>query len=390
MVQRRLLGVVVLVASVVALLAGSAQAAPAVQPTWSMAAHTSFTRTYAWVVHKSVSSPSVTLAPGQTTTVGYTVSVGSGGSTDSDWLVQDGILLQADNIFTATNVAATIQPDGVSATIDCGAFGSQWLLPFTGTFLACHYVASLTNGNAPKQTVATVTFDDASTASYTLNWDWSGAAITTKDACANVTDTLQGSLGQVCVGDPLPKTFTYTRTIGPYATCGEYTVNNTATSTGVDTGATSSDSASVAVHVTCPPPPACPRTIGYWKTHDGSGPQADVVSSLLPVWLGTAGGPKSVNVTSTALSNQLLSFGGSNNVVSSSNGINKLYAQLLAAKLNGRNGADISSVASPIAAADAFLATHDSTYWNGLSKSDKVAVLAWMTALDDYNNGGGC
>jgi hypothetical protein len=207
-----LLGVAVLVASVVALLAGSAQAAPAVQPTWSMAAHTSFTRTYAWVVHKSVSSPSVTLAPGQTTTVGYT----------------------------------------------------------------------------------------------------------------------------------------------------------------------------------CPPPAACPRTIGYWKTHDGSGPQADVVSSLLPVWLGTAGGPKSVNVTSTALSNQLLSFGGSNNVVSSSNGINKLYTQLLAAKLNGKNGADISSVASTIAAADAFLATHNSTDWNGLSKSDKAAVLAWMTALDDYNSSGGC
>ena len=34
---------------------------------------------------------------------------------------------------------------------------------------------------------------------------------------------------------------------------------------------------------------------------------------------------------------------GSNDVKAASNGINKLYAQLLGAKLNGASGADISS-----------------------------------------------
>ena len=54
-----------------------------------------------------------------------------------------------------------------------------------------------------------------------------------------------------------PKTFTYTKTIGPYTTaqCGAKTINNTATYTAVDSRATGSASAAVAVTVTRPPPP---------------------------------------------------------------------------------------------------------------------------------------
>ena len=70
-----------------------------------------------------------------------------------------------------------------------------------------------------------------------------------------------------------------------------------------------------------------------------------------------------------------------------SNGINKLYAQLLAAKLNIANGASGSAIASTISAADAFLAANDSLSWKGLSKASQNTVLGWMTALDNYNNG---
>jgi hypothetical protein len=134
-----------------------------------------------------------------------------------------------------------------------------------------------------------------------------------------------------------------------------------------------------------PPPPtgdACTRTIGYWKTHAGFGPQADVVTPLLPLWLGTSGGMKSVHVTTAALAVSLLDRSGD-----ASNGINKLYAQLLAAKLNIASGANGSAVLQTITHADAFLATHSASDWNSLSSAQRQQVLAWMSTLDDYNNG---
>jgi len=44
---------------------------------------------------------------------------------------------------------------------------------------------------------------------------------------------------------------------------------------------------------TRPTPLGCTRTIGYWKTHAGFGPQADGLSAHLPIWLGTPGGASS-------------------------------------------------------------------------------------------------
>jgi hypothetical protein len=70
-----------------------------------------------------------------------------------------------------------------------------------------------------------------------------------------------------------------------------------------------------------------------------------------------------------------------------SNGITKLYAQLLGAKLSIADGASPDDVSAIIAAADAFLADHDWNDWRGLSRSDKNMVLYWQGMLDDYNNG---
>jgi hypothetical protein len=133
-----------------------------------------------------------------------------------------------------------------------------------------------------------------------------------------------------------------------------------------------------------PPPPAaeCTRTIGYWMNHAGFGPQADVVTPLLPLWLGTAAGTRSIHVTTAALAVSLLDRSGD-----ASNGINKLYAQLLAAKLNIANGADGSAVLQTITPADAFLAQHGAADWGSLSSAQRQQVLAWMSTLDDYNNG---
>jgi hypothetical protein len=131
------------------------------------------------------------------------------------------------------------------------------------------------------------------------------------------------------------------------------------------------------------PQEGCTLTIGYWKTHAGFGPQPDMVSAHLPIWLGTGAG-KSINVNTAQIAYDILTqhiYGHP------SNGITKLYAQLLGAKLNISNGADDSDVAGTIALADAFLEIYDWTDWNSLSKPDKRMVNGWKSDFDDYNNG---
>jgi len=128
----------------------------------------------------------------------------------------------------------------------------------------------------------------------------------------------------------------------------------------------------------------CSLTIGYWKNHAGFGPQDDMVSALLPIWLGTPGGAKSMAVNSAAMAVDILKqkvYGKPNN------GITKLYAQMLGAKLNDANGASIGDIADALADADAFLADHDYMDWGDLSDADKDMVMYWHDMFDDYNNG---
>lgn len=84
---------------------------------------------------------------------------------------------------------------------------------------------------------------------YTTGFSISGGTITS-DAYADVSDSLQGNLGQSWVGDTTTYKYTYDRQIGPYPSPGDYKVNNTATVTGKDTNIAVTDSATVKVHVT--------------------------------------------------------------------------------------------------------------------------------------------
>ncbi len=135
-----------------------------------------------------------------------------------------------------------------------------------------------------------------------------------------------------------------------------------------------------------PPSEGCSHTIGYWKTHAGigSGNQGDEVSQYLPIWLGTAAGAKSRLVNTAQLAVNYLSM---NVYGTSSNGITKLYGQLLGAKLSIADGAADGDIAATIAAADAFLALYDYTNWTGLTAAQKTMVIGWKDLLDQYNNG---
>ncbi len=121
----------------------------------------------------------------------------------------------------------------------------------------------------------------------------------------------------------------------------------------------------------------CTLTIGYYKNHEAA------VTPLLPQWLGTAGQPKALAVTRFSQARALMEFqpGGA------SNGIAKLRAQLLAARLSMARGASPAPLASILPSVDAFLGANDHGAWNGLSAAMKNQVNAWASAIDAYNNG---
>jgi len=364
-------------------------------PSVTKTADTSFTRTYYWRITKTADQTSLTLALQESFLVNYGVTVTMTGYTDSDWAVEGTISIHNPAPIDARINSVSDEILGIgSVSVDCGV-SFPYTLP-AGETLYCDYSSGLPDGSGRTNT-ATVTqqnydYDYELKPTESGTTDFSGSAdvtfsdpTTELDKCIDVSDTYAGFLGTVCYGtDTLPKEFTYSRTIGPYDSCGDRTVDNTASFETQDTGVTGSSSWTVNVRVPCS---GCTLTLGYWKTHSGFGPQPDVVTSLLPVWLGTSGGTKSIQVTTVAQAVQFLGMRGSNNVFDASNGINKLYAQLLTAKLNIKNGADGSAVASTISSADAFLATHDSTDWGSLTKAQKQQVLGWMTILDNYNNG---
>ncbi|MEW6413574.1 MAG: DNRLRE domain-containing protein [Candidatus Zixiibacteriota bacterium] len=127
----------------------------------------------------------------------------------------------------------------------------------------------------------------------------------------------------------------------------------------------------------------CTRSKGFWRNWDGLGPQPDSVSQYLPQWLGTEGGSASIAVENTATSHEILSMSWD----SRRNGIIKLYAQLLAAKLNVAAGADDAAVMDIISQADAFLADHGYGDWYALDSAQTKMILGWKDTLDDYNSG---
>lgn len=343
-------------------------------------------RTYHWTIEKTVGSPTVTLKEGETATVEYSVTVTNTGFTDSNWAVGGNVTFSSDPNITIGGIRSFATPPGafgpeIAGTISCSPS------PFPVTLvsgLACTYDILLPNANAGDAHARATVDDPAGFRHVSAPYNFSSATVNQIDECVNVTDTMAGNLGTVCVGDS-PKTFTYEKTIGPYSGCGQHTVNNTSAFVTNDTGATGSSSAGVGVTVLCDS--GCTRTIGFWKTHAGTKKQADVVTPLLPVWLGTAAGAKSVNVTTNTLAVQLLSMNGTNDVHDAENGINKLYAQLLGAKLNMESGAGTASIFTVMNAADAFLANKNTLDWAGLTSAQQTQVLSWMTSLDNYNNG---
>jgi hypothetical protein len=171
---------------------------------------------------------------------------------------------------TITGVADAISgPGNVTVDLDCGVTFPYQLA--AGGILECDYSASLPDGSERVNTATVTTSGDVPGGSGTADVQFDNADIDSVDGCVGVSDNPYGGLGFACAddaNDPLPKTFSYSLEVGPYADYGQYTFTNVASFLAAS-GATGSDSWDVRVNV---PVDGCTLTQGYWKTHSSYGP----------------------------------------------------------------------------------------------------------------------
>ncbi len=340
-----------------------------------------FTRSYAWTIDKTGDQTELTLAPGQSFSVNYTVKVDAT-YTDSYWTVSGEIkIYNPDPNYSAviTSVSDVIT-GGITPTVDCGV-SFPYTLASGGT-LTCTYSTALTDGTSRTNT-ASVAAKISGTAkqgnqTYSFNNDASGSAsqgfsfvtpTSEVDECITVTDDRYGGLGTVCYSD-LPKTFSYTLNL-LYEACGEYEYVNTVSFKTNDTEAEGSDSWTVSVSVPCAS--GCTLTQGYWKTHSQYGPAPyddtwALIGEDTPFF---SSGKSWYQVLWTPPSGGNVYF--------------ILAHQYIAAKLNILNGADGSAVNSALSWAETFFNTY--TPIDKLSKSVKNDAAKYAALLDQFNNG---
>jgi hypothetical protein len=347
-------------------------------------ASTSLTRTWTWTIQKTGDQSSLTLSTGQTFVVDSSIVVNAT-SADSNWAVSGNITVHnpAPVAAVINNVTDMISPS-ISATVDCGVS-----FPYTlaaGGDLHCTYSASLPDATSRLNTAQVAlrnhsydyllnpTDKGLQTFSGTANISFASATINSVDECIHVTDTYAGDLGDVCAGvDTLPKTFTCSRTVGPYGTCGTYTVDNTAAFATNDTGATGDSSWTVTINVPCE---GCTLTYGYWKTHSSYGPAPfdDTWDQILPSGADSPfflSGQTWYEVLWTAPRGHAYYI---------------LADQYIGAVLNQLNGAGSTpQVDATIAAATTFFQTH--TPADQLTKQQRNQVIQWAGILANYNRG---
>jgi hypothetical protein len=363
----------------------------------------SFTRTYNWTIDKSADQSALTLSVGQVFTgVNYCVTVDAT-YTDTDWAVSGTITVHNPAPIPATINDVSDVVSGVgAATVNCSV-SFPYTLAAGGT-LTCTYSASLPNAdsrtNTATATLQNYSYDYQMNAALSGTTDFSGscvvdfsqATINHVDECIDVTDSYAGALGTVCYAGGVPKTFTYTRDIGPYNQCGDYTVESPASFESNDTHTTGSDSWTINVYVPCGG--GCTLTQGYWKTHSEFGPAPyDSTWAMLPNGASTIfflSGQSWYQVFWTSPGNGSMAKNTPDPPASRESVKHAYYIlahQYMAAKLNILKGA------SSTPAVDAAIVWAETCFFNIYSPSSNVnktvsqQAISYASLLDQYNSG---
>lgn len=352
---------------------------PPVMPevTVTKTAGTTYERVWKWSVDKNGDTGTLTLAPGQTKSVAYSVVVTNTGTQDRNFRVAGTITVANTGTVPATvNSVADVDDFGAADQVSCGTLPQT--LPVGGS-MSCSYNQAIASPTMDTEYHNTATASVARPGGGT-DLTFSGGAPFSFDAanpslrideCVTVSDTYAGSgvSGTVCAANS-PKTYLYSRTFGPshITDCGKtISYPNTAAVTGTETNA--SDGWNVAVSYVC----GC--TPGYWKNNTGGWPVSTGMLESTPF-------PAS-NVAPYVLSSKFLGqytllqglgFQGNSTV---EGGAEILLRAASAAYLNANKFGYAWTSAQVTAATNAALVSND-----------RPTIIALATQLDAYNNAG--
>lgn len=332
----------------------------------------SYDRKYTWSIDKNAASTSLTLATGETYTMGYTVDVAATAANTS-YAVSGDITVMNPAPLEATVTGVSDSFNGAPIAVSCPVTFPTTLA--SGASFKCTYTQALGGVVNGTNTATATTTGDVGPGTGTANVTF-GAPTSTVDECIAIDDSRYGSLGTVCANaSPYTKKIAYSYPIGPYADCGPASFENTASFTTNDTATKGSDSVTVGSTVTCAPT-SCTLTQGYWKTHSSHGPAPydDTWTSIEP----------SGESTTFFLSG--MSWFGVYSIVPRDGAYWQLAHQYVAAKLNSLNGTSLASVQASFDAATAFLTAHTPAQ---VGKNGPLANQAKQlaAALDAFNSG---
>jgi hypothetical protein len=247
---------------------------PAKPLTVTKDAHGSYTQTYAWNISKDVDRTTVKQVGG-IADFNYTVGVGHDSGTVSGVTVTGTITVfnpnvdSADNPLPVTGVNVTDQLSGGRECVVTGG-SDQTITALETTFAYSCALTDVPQGQldntASVEWPSQFLDNDNLLSDGSADFTFTGITFSADnvDECAVVTDSFAGALGTVCVGDPNPTSFPYSRSIAVTSGCSSY--DNTATFTANDSYATGSASKTVTV---CGPARTGALTIGYWQNKNG-------------------------------------------------------------------------------------------------------------------------
>lgn len=130
-----------------------------------------------------------------------------------------------------------------------------------------------------------------------------------------------------------------------------------------------------------PKPENCVMTPAQWMTN------LNLAEKLLPEHLGTAIGPKRINIFTRQ---DIVDVLGMQTYGTPKNPVTRLYAEFLAAQLNVKNGASPSHIWFDAILADIALSNDNWKDWDSFNGTEKAAIHYWLDRFERYNRGELC
>ena len=252
---RRLITIVIAAGAIAAIGAGTSNAYDWSQAlAFDVSAQPKIDRTWNWSLDEHAAPVSTTLYVGQTGSLAFVDTAAAAGSVDTRWLVGGLVNINPDPIVLMTSI------DGMLYT---GPAADYSLTPFAvtdcpGGFpqlvvqqVVCSYQVQAPQANTGFVGVTAHGCIDGDCSydskSSSAPFDFANATITEHQQCVTANESVVGALGTTCASAG-PATFTAVRTIGPYSSCGNYTVLSTSSLTSAGT-VVGTASGSGSVHV---------------------------------------------------------------------------------------------------------------------------------------------